>query len=135
MSVDTAWREAGRCDRYIGACGDLIDCFVPCVGRRYQIRPVRLFRTFCLIFGHFRTVCGHCPAMSAIARSPAPFRLACRYSVPLSRVVCLKENRPAHRLGWTGRSRRERWSAVPNSHRASGGRFLEEDVLKQKRCR
>lgn len=44
--------------------------------------------------GHFRSVCGHYTAMSAIARSPAPFRPARRYPVPLSRAVCLKKIAP-----------------------------------------
>lgn len=60
----------------------------------------------------FRTLLGdvrNCPVARAVP--------SC---LPLSRAVCLKKNRPAHRLGWTGRSRRERRSAVPNSHRASG---------------
>lgn len=40
------------------------------------------FRTFCPILGHFRHVSGHYPTMSAIDRSPAPFRPAYRYPVP-----------------------------------------------------
>lgn len=53
-----------------------------------------IFRTFCPIYGHFRSVSGHFPAMSAIGSSPAPFRPARRYSVPLSRAVCLKKIAP-----------------------------------------
>lgn len=39
--------------------------------------------------------------MSAIVQSPAPFRPACHYPVPLSRVVCLKKIAPP--IGWDGR--------------------------------
>lgn len=124
-SVDTAGREASRGEAGLieiyGAWDDLLDGFVPCVGRRYQIRPVRLFRTFRPIRGHFRPVSGHSPTMSEIARSHAPFRPACRYLVPLSRAVGLKKNRPAHRLGWAGRPRRERRSAVTVIERQEDG--------------
>lgn len=66
-SVDTAEREANSGDRCIGAWGNRVYDFVPCVGRRYSPRSVRLSRTFCPIYGHFRPVSGHSPTMSAIA--------------------------------------------------------------------
>ena len=58
-SVDTAGREASSGDRYIGVRSDSPDNFVPCVGRQYSLRPVRLFRTSCPIRGHFHAVSGH----------------------------------------------------------------------------
>lgn len=85
------------------------------------------FALFADIFAAFPDIARRCPQLSGCPRRSVLLAvISCRVS---------KENRPAHRLGWAGRSRRERWSTVPNSHRASGGRFLEEDVLKQKRCR
>ena len=89
------------------------------------------------ILPYLRTFSRHFWALSGDVRNYLIVRAVPSCS-PLFRAAiscrASKENRPAHRLGWTRRSRRERWSAVPNSHRASGGRLLERGVLKQKRC-
>lgn len=102
------------------------------------------FSVFCPIRMCFRSFLGHF-ALFADIFAPFPDIIQqCpqlpdhpRRSVLLAAIPCRvsKENRPAHRLGWTGRFRRERWSAVPNSHRALGGRLLERGVLEQKRSR
>lgn len=111
-----------------GAIGSMISCRA--LGGDIRPAPFAFpghFVLFTDIFAPFRDILRRCPQLPDHSRR----------SVLLAAIPChvSKENRPAHRLGWTGRSRRERRSAVPNSHRASGGRLLERGVLEQKRSR